>query len=479
MADNVADSELRRLEREAEATRARLRSTIADIKDPRTAEQAKQEVKDQAIKIKDELVDYVTGAKDDAVGRVRQTAQDRTSEFSRRLQRTAVENPIPVLLIGAGLGWHLYKKPPITTALLAAGAYGLIKNWNGATDERGWRDPYAATSPRGYVPGGVAGYGYDDVTDVASATNRVKAVAANLSYGAESAANDAKVAAQSLASQAGERVGTMRESLQEAGQNLVGQISDTYAAATERVQDMTKSASEKIQPVVDRARPLVDSANDTARAAVDRIRPAVERVRPLFDEDHRGQLGALLVLAGAGVLAGSLMRSTDTGRQLTASARDGLRDNWDSLRERVSDAGSDLSEQAVRRARKSASRLSETSDEWRHDARRQARHLRHRGADIGRSMRDTGSDHPVLLSAIGIAVGAILGGAIRQSVADSPVVREAGRALKQGAGDALREASKDIRARASGFAEGMVDATIGSAEPGSAEKAPTSKRVSA
>ncbi|MDB5593621.1 MAG: hypothetical protein JWM36_582 [Hyphomicrobiales bacterium] len=471
MADLSGENDLRHLEHEAEVARARLQRTIADIKDPQTVENAKREAMDQAERLKDQVVGYIKDAKDNALGQMRDTSTRQTSEFSRKLQRTAIENPIPVLLIGAGLGWHLYRKPPITTALLAAGVYGLARNWNGAADERAWRDPYSSNAPRGYVPGGVAGYGYDEVTDVAGAADRVKSAATRASYQAENAVSDVRDAVGEARDGASGAAGSMKDSLREAGGNLVGQISETYAAASEKVQDLAKTAVDRVQPALDRVQP-----------AVDRLRPAMDRVKPFLDESHRGQLGMLLVLAGAGAFAGGLLRSTETGRRWTEQARDNLQDGWDQLRERAADIHPDeWGAQVADTARQTGSRLAETTSHMRDSAGARAAALRDRGEVFTRKARDTSADHPLLLSAIGLAVGAVLGGAIRQSAMENRTFSEAAKALKEGAGDAFREGVREVTERASGIADGLRDATSGASDKQAPAKtdATRERRVSA
>ncbi len=88
----------------------------------------------------------------------RQTAQGLTDSLKQR----AMDNPFAVALIGAGIAWRLYKKPPVTTLLVGAGVASLMMA-GGSGRGTGWspdrnsdRDPYR--DPRqGYVPGGVAG----------------------------------------------------------------------------------------------------------------------------------------------------------------------------------------------------------------------------------------------------------------------------------------------------------------------------------
>jgi hypothetical protein len=122
MAGFSAESDVRSLEREAEALRARLHDTIAQIRDPDTLENAKREMKQRAAQAKEKMVGYMRDARDNAF-------QSGTS-FTHNLQRQAFDHPLPVALICAGLGWRLYKKPPVAAALIGAGLWSMMKTWD-------------------------------------------------------------------------------------------------------------------------------------------------------------------------------------------------------------------------------------------------------------------------------------------------------------------------------------------------------------
>ncbi len=229
MADAYGDIDLRRLEREAEAARARLHDTIAEIKDPNTMENAKLEMKHRAEEMKEQIVGYIKGAKDNAL----ESGRAQGHEFTRKLQRTAIENPLSVALIGAGIGWSFSKKPPITAALIGAGLWIMMKGWDHSPDETAFRDPYNRTAPRGYAPGGVAGYGYDEVTDVASATERLKKVATNLSYGAQSAVSDVQDALSGAAEQAASLGRSAMESAADLRERSAGTMHRAQALGSE------------------------------------------------------------------------------------------------------------------------------------------------------------------------------------------------------------------------------------------------------
>ncbi len=130
MASVMGDSDLRRLEREAENARARLHETIAEIRDPRTIDNAKLEMKHRANEVKDRALEFVRERRDDAM----ESGRSQWSDFSRRVQMNAMNNPWPVLMIGAGLGWRLWKRPPVTSVLIGTGLWQLFKNWDSVSD---------------------------------------------------------------------------------------------------------------------------------------------------------------------------------------------------------------------------------------------------------------------------------------------------------------------------------------------------------
>src|SRR5690349_19780717 len=53
------------------------------------------------------------------------TARSSTQTFLEELTARAAANPIAAFAISAGVAWRLIKHPPIASALIGAGAYGL------------------------------------------------------------------------------------------------------------------------------------------------------------------------------------------------------------------------------------------------------------------------------------------------------------------------------------------------------------------
>jgi ElaB/YqjD/DUF883 family membrane-anchored ribosome-binding protein len=487
MADIHGDNDLRRLEREAEAARARLHETIAEIKDPRTIDNAKLEMKHRAEEVKDQIVDYIKGAKDNAL----ESGLAQGNEFSRKLQRTAIENPLSVALIGAGIGWHLYKKPPITTALIGAGLWQLMKSWDNSPNDAAFRDPYNRVSPRGYVPGGVAGYGYDEVTDVASATDRVKTIATNLSYGAQNAVAGVQDAISGATGAVRDAVSQGADTLRSTTSHAADTLRSTTAHAADTVRttsahaaddmsrlgaSMTDRASAEYESATSRVSDLAYDAKGAVRGMADeaqrRLQPVVDRLSPWLDEQHRSQLGMVMVLGGVGVLAGGWLRGSETGRRWMNEARDRMGESWSSVQENARDMSRRASVEDWRdEASSTLSRVSDQAASLRRTAMENAGELRDRGAATMRSAQELGSEHPLLLSAIGLAIGAVLGGMIRQT----PFERESFGAmagnLRDKAVDTLQENMGNLADRASDVAQAVVGAVTGDDKSDPAKKA--------
>ncbi len=498
MADIHGDNDLRRLEREAEAARARLHETIAEIKDPRTIDNAKLEMKHRAEEVKDQIVDYIKGAKDNAL----ESGRAQGNEFSRKLQRTAIENPLSVALIGAGIGWHLYKKPPITTALIGAGLWQLMKSWDNSPNEAAFRDPYNRLSPRGYVPGGVAGYGYDEVTDVSSATDRVKNIATNLSYGAQNAVAGVQDAITGATDRVRDAVSQGADTLRATGAQAVDTVRATGAQAVNTVRNTSTQAADTLRTTTahaaddmsrlganasDRASAEYDSATSRvsdlaqdAKGAVRgmadeaqrRLQPVVDRLSPWLDEQHRSQLGMVMVLGGVGVLAGGWLRGSETGRRWMNEARDRMGESWSSVQENARDMSKRASVEEWRdEASSTLSRVSDQASSLRRSAMENAGELRDRSAATMRSAQELGSEHPLLLSAIGLAIGAVLGGMIRQTPFERDSIGAMAGNLRDRAVDTLQENMGNLADRASDVAQAVVGAVTGDDKNDPAKKA--------
>jgi hypothetical protein len=112
----MSDPSLHQLERDVEAARARLAGHLSILRSPATYSEFSSELKDDALDMKDALVD-----------KARSSVQSTINTFVEDLKARAAANPVAALAIGAGIAWRLIQRPPIATALIGAGLYSLFR----------------------------------------------------------------------------------------------------------------------------------------------------------------------------------------------------------------------------------------------------------------------------------------------------------------------------------------------------------------
>jgi len=112
----MSSASLDQLEREVEQARARFAGDLARLRDPQTMDQAKTE-----------LISRARAYKDDAVERARDSVTERATGIVEDLKQRVSDNPTAAILIGAGIAWHLFQKPPITSLLIGSGLFALFR----------------------------------------------------------------------------------------------------------------------------------------------------------------------------------------------------------------------------------------------------------------------------------------------------------------------------------------------------------------
>jgi hypothetical protein len=297
------------LEREAAEARARLADTLERLTSPQTSQAVKQE-----------LTDYALGVKDNILG----TGRSRALGLKDR----ALANPLGLLMIGAGIGWRLYRHPPVATLLVGTGIAMLMKGDSARRlDASAYRDPYDAAQPRGYVPGGVAGYGYPvEESPPGGFVDRAGAAVSHAGYVAE----DVKARALDAVHTVGERVSdtahaiagsvsgtahTVAERLSDAAEAAKSSALGAAGAATTAISDATGTTREAVMGAADTARTALSGATDTARStaadAVERSAHAWNQARTTTARSA-GQAVELaqrnpLLLGALGIAAGTAL----------------------------------------------------------------------------------------------------------------------------------------------------------------------------
>jgi hypothetical protein len=108
--------DLNRLESDIRTTRARLAANLSVLTSGATLDELKTTVKAEARDAGDDLMDR---ARESGMTMVRNVLDD--------LKDKAIQNPAAVAAIGAGIGWKLWKNPPIASALVGYGLFSLLR----------------------------------------------------------------------------------------------------------------------------------------------------------------------------------------------------------------------------------------------------------------------------------------------------------------------------------------------------------------
>ncbi|MGG5808560.1 DUF3618 domain-containing protein [Falsiroseomonas sp. CW058] len=283
------------IEREVEGTRARLTGTIEELKDRVSPGQ-----------MLEQAMDYVRGS--------------GGQEFVANLGRTVRDNPLPILLIGAGIGW-LMMSGGRQDGYRAAGLPPAPRRTSTGMG--------TSSSHMGMGHGG-EGNGlhgsYSSSSSGPSLGQRASGVAASLREGAGDAAGALRDSVAGAASQAGEALSTARNTVADAA-------SRAGSAVAEAWQSVTETAG--------------STASDVSRRASYWAESGYESVSGLG-----GGLGGLmqrqpLVAGGIGLIIGAALGAVLPGSE----AEDRL---MGETRDQVASRVADLAEQGYQQAKAAA-----------------------------------------------------------------------------------------------------------------------------
>jgi ElaB/YqjD/DUF883 family membrane-anchored ribosome-binding protein len=264
-------SEVDALERDVEVSRARLVNRVAQLKTPPISG------------VKDEIVADATEYKDEVIDSAKQKVTDAIDGLVLDVKRRAAANPVAVAAIGAGIAWKLWQKPPITTLLVGAGFAALFSRSSIPAINV---DPYDADRPTGYVPGGVAGYGYGTTAG---------AIEQKVIGGATVALETAREKTSELRDRAAELTDSALRSAGELRDNVV-------RSAGELIGSARQSADQLRSSTVRSSGQAVDALSSYASDARSRIQPAREYAEDMVrDNGVYLSLAALAVGAAAGI----------------------------------------------------------------------------------------------------------------------------------------------------------------------------------
>lgn len=268
----------------------------------------------------DNLIEQAkSSAKEATVGRIKDMthqANRKVEGMSNGLSQTIRDNPLPVAVIGLGLGWLLLS-------------------------ERGKRDAYRMEEfddrGRGYRYYGDEPYGrpeyYEEREGMREAAHSVERKAAEVKHRVGEAAQSAGAAVSDVAHRAGEGLENTTQRLGEALSETSSRMGDSLGAAAERVGETADSVQERAGEAATRTR---EEAERLRREAEWRSRMAMRRTRQSFwqtMEENPLAVGAVLTIAGAAV--GAAIPATEYENKLMGETRDRL---MDEARVRAQDA---------------------------------------------------------------------------------------------------------------------------------------------
>ena len=268
MTDKKDDENLSALEAEVEAARARLNDSLQNLTRPSISEAVKHDIRSYAETVKDQVVEKISTTRDQLVSNARDASRRRVHSMTDSLRERAAANPLALVLIGAGIGWRLYHRPPIATLLVGAGAASLLLNSSrrAARHFDEYHNPYRGDHPASYVPGGVAGYGYpvEDRAPAPTFRERAQLVSETVEQGADTVRSKAG----DLASAASEKAGEIAATVSEKASDLAARVADTASAVAETASATAGQIGEKAGAAIRSARREVGRYGETARREI-------------------------------------------------------------------------------------------------------------------------------------------------------------------------------------------------------------------
>jgi hypothetical protein len=443
MASNLPSTEVSTLQAEVADARERLAHHLEKLTAPETFAAAKADMMEQVQGYKQQIIG---GARDSGEG------------FVDGMKRRAMANPIPVVMIGAGIAWRFYRHPPIATLLVGAGVAMLMRGKTPA-DPNAYRNPYKEPYPGPYVPGGVAGYGYP-VEASAPGTGAMARVGAAVSEAGD-LARDAGTRARDMAAHAGEAVSDMASRAAGAASDAADRARATAAdladRATSAAADAAGWAQETASDVSDRAGSMMSDARDRAGSMVSGMTgsgpsggtgssaPQQARWTPpqtqssstfanmsggmrqgaasIADMAQRNTVALGVIGIVAGAILGRSLRSSRAADRIASQAGD----TW------------------ARGTRRVGSRMRDASDYARDTAER----MRDEGSDAAGETWDAASD---AASSVSQTVSAAASGAARRAADLASGVGDAASRVTETAGDALSSVTSGVsRATSSAY----------------------------
>jgi hypothetical protein len=292
------------IRRQIDYTRAQLSDTINAIGERLSPENLIEQAK--------------SSAKEATVGRIRDMryeANRRMEGMSSGLGQTVRENPLPVAVIGLGLGW-----------LWLAGR-NRQDDYRADYRSSGYRYYEGAEGQFGREYG--RSYGHMEGGRIDQARDRMGEMAYNVAHEVDERAGEVKQRVGSAVNEVGETVGDVAHRAGDALGDAADRVTQSISGAAERVGDVGQTVSERAGMAQERLSEAAMNTRNEAerlrREAQWRSQVAMERTKQSFwnsMETSPLAVGAVLALAGAAI--GASIPATEAENRLLGETRDRL-----------------------------------------------------------------------------------------------------------------------------------------------------------
>jgi ElaB/YqjD/DUF883 family membrane-anchored ribosome-binding protein len=246
--DDYEDPE--HLRAEIEDTRSEMSQTINEIQERLSPENVMDQVKEKVREATIGKVERAMNKVGETIGDVTEPAREVVMETGRSAADVVWRNPIPVALIGLGLG------------MIAMRAF---RRGNGYDYERS-----SSRMRRQNFTSTETPYGWHE-TEQTGTVNRVKDTASDLAHRSTEALNNFGTRAKDTASSIGTRV----EHMLHENPLAVGAVAVAAGTAVGLMLPTTRFENEYIGETSER---LVDKAQEVARGAIDKVQDAAQQM---------------------------------------------------------------------------------------------------------------------------------------------------------------------------------------------------------
>jgi hypothetical protein len=216
----LSHANIRRLELEVEAARAKLGTDLSRLRSPGAYADLRTSLRQEAQEAKDLIVDQA-----------KSTTQSALHDMVDDLKAKAAANPAATLAIGAGIAWRVFRHPPIATALIGAGLFSLLRTPPARVSGNGTADYFSHAKDRLK----------DQASDLAGEVKEQAAVIAS------DVKDHAFAMAKAVREQSTELAGAAKEKVQQWGADVEGAVRDVPDHAT----SLAHQASRATQSLVD------------------------------------------------------------------------------------------------------------------------------------------------------------------------------------------------------------------------------------